>query len=113
MQCKSITAAIGFSDGEIDSYHKRGDVVEVLVKAWNERRIRVTFRSVICLLDCASGDIADLCEVTEQTDFLKAAVARVYEAMPSQHPYRHFQFIGIEGSGVLDVAAEVIEIAVE
>jgi hypothetical protein len=64
------------------------------------------------MLDSDGGDLMDLCEIIGQTEMFQAAVARVYDVVPSEVPYRHFQFVGVDGDGVLDVVAEAIEVSV-
>ena len=113
MKKRSIPCDIGFADGMIQSYRKIGDVLDVHVKAWNDRQIDIRFVEVVRLLDNDAGEVCDFCEVMEKSTLFQAAIDHVYEMIPENIPYRHFQFIGIDGDSVLDVVAEAFSIEVE
>lgn len=112
MNRRIVPSEIGFADGSIESYEKQDDVVRVIVTAWNERKICVTFSGVVRLLDGGSGDIDVLCEIEGRTDFLQAAIDYLYDVPPASIPYRHFQFLGVDGDGILDVVCEQVETAI-
>ena len=113
MKSQAIASEIGFADSEIESYRKDSDVLEVIVKAWNEKRLRIRFGAVVRMLDNDAGYIEELCEICEETDFFRAAIQHVYEDVPSEIPYRHFQFVSVEGVGALDVVAETVSVSTE
>jgi hypothetical protein len=108
---RSIPFDVGFDDGEVESYHKSGDSFRVVVRAWNNRVIHIDFGGVVRMLDNDAGEIADLCEVTLSSEFLEAAIQRVYDEAPAQTTYRHFQLVDAEGTSVVDVAAESISLS--
>lgn len=111
MKSELIDSNIGFSDAELSSYSKKNDSFIVSVLAWNDSLITVTFSDVIRVLDNDINSISSLCRVIEESDFLQAALNRLYEeGAPSKHPYKHYQFLDDDDQPALEIACESMEI---
>jgi hypothetical protein len=106
-------AKVGFADSELLQYSSSGDELVILLKLWDERRVVVTFRGVSRVLCHASSWVAEFSEPASESSFLDAALSEVYETVPDSHPYRHYQFLGVEGESVIEVVAESVEASLQ
>ncbi|MCB1875944.1 MAG: hypothetical protein KDH88_08220 [Chromatiales bacterium] len=112
MKKKHIDAEIGFSDAEVDTYTKEGDILSVRVLAWNQSHITVVFKNVIRVLDNDANSISAFCQIIDSSEFLNAALNRLYEdAIPSDHLYVHYQFLDEDDLPALEVVSEHMEIS--
>jgi len=102
---RSLPSEIGFSDGEVVSYRREGDELAVVVKAWNERKIALIFKSVASFSDYGAGDISDVVEVDGSSSYMDQALKRIYEAPPANHEYHHYQFLDVSGAPVIEIVA--------
>lgn len=108
---QEINFDIGFSDGEILSYCREPEQLIVVVKMWNDKKIKIVFRGIVGCSDYGIGDISALVEEDRTTEFFKKILSEVYEKLPSQHPYHLYQFLNLDDSPCLEIVAETIEIS--
>ncbi len=111
MESATIDTSIGFDDAELKSYKKESTSFTVEVLAWDESTITLVFDDVISVLDNDTNAISAFIEVTENTDFLKLALARLYETeAPSDHPYKHYQLLDNDDIAALQIVSGTMEI---
>ncbi len=109
----SINFEIGFSDGEVVSYNRKDDNLEISVKAWNEKTILIICKDLIGFFDKGAWDISDFCEVKSETNLLRDTLARQFEKIPEDHGYKVFQFLDTNDQAVMEIVCSEIEINVE
>ena len=111
MERNPIDSRIGFADAEFKSYSKEDDTFVVDVLAWNESIITIIFKDVIRILDNDVNAISAFCEVIENNDFIQTALKRLYEGdLPSDHPYKHYQFLDNDDIPALEVVSGSMDI---
>lgn len=106
-------AKVGFADSELLQYSSSGDELVILLKLWDERHVVVTFRGVSRVLCHVSRWVAEFSELSSESSFLGDALEEMYEIRPDSHPYRHYQFLGVEGESVIEVVAESVEASLQ
>lgn len=106
MNQKSLASEIGFSDGEVVSYRKDGDEIAVVVNAWNGKKIAIMFKGVISFADFGAGDISDVVEMEDSSNYLEQALQRTFEEPQQNHDYHHFQFLDVSGVAVIEIVAK-------
>ena len=112
MGLREVHSDVGFADGEILRVERSASSAAVIVKAWNERELRVEFDGVHATRDFVAGDIAGLFVHDAETGFLKDALAFAYSTKPTTHSLKHFVFVTAEDYPCLEVVAEGVRVCV-
>ena len=107
---KSIDYKIGFSDSALVSYSKNDKSLLIIVKAWNEKTIKINFNETIGFLDQGAWEFSDFCEISFETDLLNKALKRQYDVIPENHGYKSFQFLDNNQETVIEIICLNIEI---
>ena len=100
-----VEVGIGLADAEIVSYSSDNSDVTVIVKAWNETTVRITFNDVIGFLDVGIGDITALCQETQATSLMLTAIGRMHETVPEVTPYHCYQFLALDDFPAMEIIA--------
>ncbi len=112
MKRKSIHYSPGFADAEFESYNKLRDTFILTLKTWDEKKIVVSFKEAIRILDNDIGDISDFCEVTDNSEFLENALENLYTNLPQKVSFKHYEFMNLDGNPSLKVVASEINIRI-
>lgn len=83
----------------------------IILKAWNDDRLRVEFTDAIGLCDPGVGDVSEFCEESDESGFMKAAIQRAYEIVPEVIPYKLFQLLDLDGEPAMEIVAASVKIA--
>lgn len=110
MDSIQVESKIGFEDGEIQSFSKdENGTLNVIFKAWNEKHLKISFKDTIRFLDNNMYDISDLVRI-ESSQFLIDAINMMYTTTPEVIPYKHYQFLNIDGEPSVEIVALDINI---
>ena len=105
-----IKSDFGFADSIFVSYERIGTEFKVLIDIWNDKRLAISFFEFEGALDSGAGDISDFVEETEETGFFRQVISHVYSKVPSEHSYRLYQFLDVDGTPSLEVVASDVKI---
>ena len=109
-----IEVGFGLSDSELDYFRKDDDGLRLVLKSWDESRIVLLFTDVIRVLDNDLNGVSSIWEVTERSDFIANAFARVYEGdVPHAPEFKHVQLIDEDGVVAFEIACKTISISRE
>ena len=83
------------------------------VRTWNDRRLRIVFRSTLSVRDSGAGSFSALVEGLRDDDaHLHEALRAHFDAVPDAHPYLTYTFLDADGESSLEVVASAIEATV-
>ena len=94
-------------------YEKKntGDLV-VTIQQWNGKYIEAKFVDAIRVSDILGGELMSFRQVAV-SNFLDMALETNYENLPpSEHPYKHYQFVGIDDDIVLEIICTQVIVCV-
>ncbi|QPJ62213.1 MAG: hypothetical protein G3M70_10160 [Candidatus Nitronauta litoralis] len=111
MEKIDVKTQIGFNDSEFVSYLKKHSLFVVKIRAWNESQVTINFNDVIRVVDNDVNGISGFFEIIGDSEVLQHALSRLYEnVIPSNHPYKCYQFIDIDDNAALEIVCSSIEI---
>lgn len=102
---KKIDTFKSIADSELISYSRISRTFTVEIRGWNDAPIRAIFEECEGVVDYGLGDISDIVEETEFTDFFRRVFQNVYEIIPDTHPYHLFQFLNHDGEPAIEIVA--------
>ena len=108
---REVNPMIGFADSELVEYSRDIDCVRVVVRLWNDETLVVRFEEVIGLVDYNAGDFTALVHGHTESATLKSALDRIYDLVPSDHPYKAYAFLDLDGRPGLEIVAISVEIS--
>ena len=107
---KPIDYPIGFADSEIIYFCSEENDLIVNIKCWNEIVLKLKFSDCILFLIFGSSDISDIVE-SDTSDLFKIALTKCYDGIPTNHPYRLFQFYDLSGRLTAEVGCLNLDIS--
>ena len=112
MSYRTTETPVGLEDSKLLSYRREGDLLTVVLLAWNETRLHLVFKDVILFLDRNYGDTSALRELHDGSELLGQALSDSYDGMvPSGHPYKHYQLLNLDDLPALEVISGALEIS--
>lgn len=103
---------IGFADSELKSFFCDFDsgVLDVKIELWNAIVISMQFSDMLFFSDHGSFFVTTLIEVKE-SKLLNEVLKYNYTdgQVPSNHPYKHFQFLDLYDDPRLEVICKSVE----
>ena len=105
-QRHSVEFEVGFADSELISYERGASGIRVIISAWNERVICLEFTDAITMVDYGAWSFSDICEFEGDSPTMNKALRMQYDPIPSEHPYRLFQFLNEDDEPSIEVVAE-------
>ena len=106
-----IPYEIGFSDGEVRSYHREEDELTVILSTWNNVLLKIKFSDTIGVSDLGVGDVSGVYQESLASPFMEQVIRRLYDAPPPSPPYSLYQFLDLDEQPVLEVVAGSIDIS--
>lgn len=112
VKVEEISVGIGLDDSELlyYQYDSNEDVLKVVIRAWNDDKVELIFNERLYLTDRACFELKKICRILEETPLLKEVLKFNYdnEEVPSDHPYKHYQFYNIDDEPVFEIICEKI-----
>ena len=103
---ESLELEIGLADSHLESYWRTNGDLVVVVRAWNEKQVRLVFRDVIFVRDRCAAEFADLVTGVEREDeALEAGLACAFEKPPAVHSYAAYAFKNADDVKTLEIVA--------
>ena len=110
MNKKLAIESVDFADSEYIGFQMSDDSnLTIFMKNWKEEPIKIIFNNTI-QFSYNLGDTPKDLYVLDKTCFLEKALNTKYNAVPSNHPYKHFQIEDIDDFPFIQVIAESVTI---
>ncbi len=98
-------------DSALKSYqyiHETNKLI-VIIELWNAKDLELHFADIILFTDNCFSNICSMIQVDDRTDIMDNALKRVYEVVPANHPYKHYQFLTDENKPVIEIICDGFE----
>jgi len=93
------------ADGEVVCFSKdKEGTLKIVFKTWDEKTLEIFFSDTIRFLDNNMYDISDIVQI-EESIFLAEGLQMMYDVIPEKIPYKHYQFLNIDGDPTLEIIA--------
>ncbi len=92
----SINYSLSLADSRIVNYQSSNGDLIIFLECWNEKLLKLRFIDCVFFSIFSNWKIIDICEAEDQAVFNKA-MKSVYEIIPTDNPYKLYQFIDDEG----------------
>jgi hypothetical protein len=102
----------GFEDGHIMCYCAREGRLELEYEFWNGRLGTLVFKGYVGARDhgAVGAEVGSFSEL-DDSDLIESLVRRNYETRPSILDWKHFQFLGVDGTVVFEIVAPTCDVA--
>lgn len=101
-----LASPVGFSDSVLRRYERCGNSLVVVVGAWNEVEIVLTFRDVLGVREILAGGFSEVVRGAESSaSFLLDVLGRNFGTVPLVHSYGVYSFLDHDGEPSLEVVA--------
>lgn len=109
-----IDVGISLADAELESYfyEKNKNHLVIKIKTWKSTIIQFTFFDLIIFVDRGGNFIMDFGRQTSENDVFKQALEKSYDKIPTNVPYKLFQFLDIGDTPYLEIVCEYFEFKV-
>jgi hypothetical protein len=101
-----VELEVGLADSHLASYERTATGLAVVVRAWNERTVKLLFHGIIFVRDRCAGEFAELYRGADPDDeALQMALAVAFDKPAAVHPYVIYAFTNPDDIRSLEVVA--------
>lgn len=99
-----------FNDSELISFISEENYLKIFIKNWEEIVFEFKFNQ-FCFFQYQIGDcLLKLEEVDQPNEFLDHHLKKLYEDVPTNHPFHYFRLIDIYDTPLIEIISHTPEI---
>jgi hypothetical protein len=101
-------SSVDFADSSYKFLEADNDNLIVYLESWDAKLIKIQFVGILEFVFQSGSFISGLQEMDSEDEFLRNALARNYDIIPAEHPFKKYAIIDIEDFNVVEVVAEQV-----